>query len=92
MKSILHKQTHAPPKNSRSREASSAKPSGLAASLAFGEDSWRRQALQAWPAVLRARAWYSKTAITKAAQPQIPHLSCCISFTAQQVSAGTGRL
>ena len=55
MKSILHKQTHAPPKNSRSREASSAKPSGLATSLAFGEDTWRRQALQALPAVLRAR-------------------------------------
>ena len=55
MKFILHKQTHPHQKNSRSREASSAKPSGLAASLAFGEDTWRRQALQALPAVLRAR-------------------------------------
>ena len=78
MKSILHKQTHAPPKNSRLREASSAKPSGLAASLAFGEDTWRWRALQALPAVLRAHAWYSKTAITTAVQPYQPYFAMFI--------------
>ena len=76
--SILHKQTHPPQKNSRSREASSAKPSGLAASLAFGEVTWRRRALQALPAVLRARAWYSKTAITTAVQLYLPHFAMLI--------------
>ena len=50
-----------PKKNSRSRKASLAKPSGLAAGLAFGEDTWWRRALQAWPAVLCARAMHSKT-------------------------------
>jgi len=61
MLAILHKQTPPPPKNSRSCEASSAKPSGLAAGLAFGKDTWQRRALQAWPAVLRTHAKHSKT-------------------------------
>ena len=44
------------------------KPFGLAASLDFGEDSWRRQALQAWPAVLRARMCYKINATTSSPQ------------------------
>ena len=78
MKSILHKQTHPHQKKSRSCEASLAKPSGLAASLAFGENTWRQQALQALPAVLHAHAWYSKTAITSAVQLYLPHFAMFI--------------
>ena len=67
-----------PPKIPHSREASSAKPSRLATSLTFGKDTWRWRALQALLVVLCAHAWYSKTAITTAVQPYLPHFAMFI--------------